>query len=278
MRLTVRASALCLGLAAAALYASGCAAPGRNVASGSQAGGAVTITLQAQTRKLTGRAWTNTDLEATRSIVERRGYLTTAGVTRVTAVPPDKIVLNARRMPTQSEIARLSAPNDLRFYFISELETGRGAALPRWSLAGSAASNEVLIDSQSGKPVTAADLDRAVFTRPPELTTQDFLSNFRAVIAPQGNSVLEFELKPDSAARFEVSTRQHLNKHVAIFLDRQLITAPVLRGPIPGRGVIEGLFTAPRAREIADLLNSGALPVPLIQVSNTPDQGQPPPR
>jgi len=51
---------------------------------------------------------------------------------------------------------------------------------------------------------------------------------------------------------------------IAIFLDEEQITAPVVRSPIvSGRGVIEGGFTNESARTLAIQLESGRLPVPL---------------
>ncbi len=60
---------------------------------------------------------------------------------------------------------------------------------------------------------------------------------------------------------------------VAIFLDNELLTAPVVRTPIlQGRTIIEGNFTLDSARLLATQLNSGALPVP-IRVIRQEDVG-----
>jgi preprotein translocase subunit SecD len=55
-----------------------------------------------------------------------------------------------------------------------------------------------------------------------------------------------------------------INKPLGIFLDGNYVSSPSVRTRIPnGRGVIEGMEIE-KARELAILLNAGALPVPLV--------------
>lgn len=61
----------------------------------------------------------------------------------------------------------------------------------------------------------------------------------------------------------EVTTRLQ-GKQLAIILDGQVISAPVVQNPITdGIGVITGQFTKERAQDLATVLNAGALPVQL---------------
>ncbi len=81
-----------------------------------------------------------------------------------------------------------------------------------------------------------------------------------------------FQLKGEGARRFADVTRQVAgkNRHIPVFLDERCITAPVVQSPITGgRGQISGGFkTVEEARELALLLNSGALPAPIDVVEN----------
>ena len=61
-------------------------------------------------------------------------------------------------------------------------------------------------------------------------------------------------------------TRANQGKHLAIFLDKRLLTAPTINSIIPGKGIIEGNFTLASAKALSDQLNAGALPVPLEEV------------
>ena len=64
--------------------------------------------------------------------------------------------------------------------------------------------------------------------------------------------------------RFAKLTTEHVNERFAIVLDGKVLSAPVIREPIPGgRGQISGNFTTRGANELAVLLRSGALPAPL---------------
>ena len=66
------------------------------------------------------------------------------------------------------------------------------------------------------------------------------------------------------ARRFAKLTTEHVNERFAIVLDGKVLSAPVIREPIPGgRGQISGGFTLQGAKDLAVLLRSGALPAPL---------------
>ena len=66
------------------------------------------------------------------------------------------------------------------------------------------------------------------------------------------------------ARRFAKLTTEHVNERFAIVLDGTVLSAPVIREPIPGgRGPMSGGFTLQGAKDLAVLLRSGALPAPL---------------
>lgn len=66
------------------------------------------------------------------------------------------------------------------------------------------------------------------------------------------------------ARRFAKLTTEHVNERFAIVLDGKVLSAPVIREPIPGgRGQISGGFTVQQAKDLSVLLRSGALPAPL---------------
>ncbi|EKD56640.1 MAG: hypothetical protein ACD_58C00131G0015 [uncultured bacterium] len=63
---------------------------------------------------------------------------------------------------------------------------------------------------------------------------------------------------------FKTITEQNLQKPVAIVLDNQMISAPTVQSVISdGKAVITGKFTLQEAKDLAKLLNAGALPVPI---------------
>jgi protein-export membrane protein SecD len=68
----------------------------------------------------------------------------------------------------------------------------------------------------------------------------------------------------EGGALFEQITRDNVGEQLAIFLDGEIISAPRINEAISGgRATISGGFTPDEARELAQNLNFGALPVPI---------------
>lgn len=66
------------------------------------------------------------------------------------------------------------------------------------------------------------------------------------------------------AKKFGEITKRNVGKQLPIFLDEQLILAPVVNQEIlGGNAVITGNFTPEEAKKISSQLNAGALPVPI---------------
>ncbi len=73
----------------------------------------------------------------------------------------------------------------------------------------------------------------------------------------------------EGAKVFEKITTEHTGEILAIFLDGEAISTPVIQEPIPGgTATITGQFTAIEARDLVQNLNFGALPVPIELVSS----------
>jgi len=105
---------------------------------------------------------------------------------------------------------------------------------------------------------------------PSELTGR-FLKTAEVEINPNtGFPVVALELDPQGAKIFENLTREYLNKPIAIYLDGQPISAPIVRDIIPnGRAIIEGKFTYQEAQDLARKLKQGALPVSITLIGQS---------
>ena len=103
--------------------------------------------------------------------------------------------------------------------------------------------------------LTGAHLQRAEVT---------FSGQTTAVNEPQ----IALQFNSEGTRLFKELTEQNLGRRIAIFVDGELVVAPVVQSVIPnGQAVITGQYTIERAREEATRLNSGALPVSISLLS-----------
>jgi preprotein translocase subunit SecD len=76
------------------------------------------------------------------------------------------------------------------------------------------------------------------------------------------------EFNNEGKKLFADITSKNIGKRIAIFLDGQAISAPVVQTAITdGTAIISGNFTPEDAKQLATRLNSGALPVPIKLIS-----------
>jgi len=102
--------------------------------------------------------------------------------------------------------------------------------------------------------VDGSHLVRARAERAPEFTPYPFVS-------------IEFDA--EGTRLFAEATGRFLQQPIAIVLDDEVISAPIVRAVIPdGRATIEGGFDFEEAAELALLLRSGSLPVELRELES----------
>jgi len=119
--------------------------------------------------------------------------------------------------------------------------------------------------SRGGEDLTTKEvLDLA----PVIMTGSELEPKCRVGSGAGGETVVEFSWRPEAADKFRAFTAGHINQHLAIVLDGEIISAPVIRSAIGRRGQIEGDFSIGEAAELKSLLNAGALPVPLTVEEN----------
>ncbi len=85
----------------------------------------------------------------------------------------------------------------------------------------------------------------------------------------EGAYQISFVLKGDATDLFAEYTTSHTKQYLAIVLDKQIVSAPIIENPITsGQGVISGNFTQEEAQTLAVQLRSGALPIPIKVVES----------
>ncbi|MBP1765000.1 MAG: preprotein translocase subunit SecD, partial [Firmicutes bacterium] len=93
------------------------------------------------------------------------------------------------------------------------------------------------------------------------LTGKD-LKDAKAQIDQSNRNLVSLEFSQEGGEKFADLTRKNVGKHIAILLDKQMLTNPVVEEPISGgKAVITGNRSIEEAQRIAILLRSGSLPV-----------------
>lgn len=135
---------------------------------------------------------------------------------------------------------------------------GRTALLRFCEPVTSSGSGEDVCDSAGQWQQATGIVDQRVIA-----LTGRFLRPNSFVSADQiGNPSVSFELQNEGPELLEQITARLLQRQLAIFLDDELISAPVVNSVIQDRGQITGLSLT-RAQELVIQLNSGALPLQL---------------
>ena len=162
---------------------------------------------------------------------------------------PANFSVVSRKAGYQARLAAFEAP-DARYSFMLE-DNGDGTYRPNFV-------------ARSTEPrVTGEDLKHAEVQRDP--TT--------------GSLSIGFTLSSEGGTKFRTLTRNYKaygaknptdrGRQLAIILDNQLISAPVINSEIGSQGEITGRFSAQEALKLANELNAGALPAPMKILAET---------
>ncbi len=98
--------------------------------------------------------------------------------------------------------------------------------------------------------------------RTPDLTG-DYLADARVTFDRQQRPVVSFAFNPEGGKTFGELTEKNVGRQLAIVLDKQVYSAPVVRERIGAQGQIEGRFTSQQAADLAVVLRSGSLAIPV---------------
>jgi len=114
-------------------------------------------------------------------------------------------------------------------------------------------------------PQTGAVRKIPYLLREKTLMTGEFIKDARVSLDSQFNQpFIPFELTDVGAKLFEQITGANVGKKLAIILDNNVYSAPVIKDRIAGgRAMIEGQFDTKEASDLAIVLRSGSLPAPV---------------
>ena len=99
---------------------------------------------------------------------------------------------------------------------------------------------------------------------PTDLTGADLKQAYVDSDPVDASPVVALEFTEEGGNKFSEITQRNIGKRVAIMLDTEVVSAPVVSSHITdGRAVITGDFTTEEVKHTAIQLNAGALPVPI---------------
>jgi len=189
-------------------------------------------------------------------IIRRRFTALGLGVILAGHPQPDRAGLLVQ-MPRNVELQRLiglaTKPGELAFRMIDSAMT------PEQALAGGAPRGSEVLYGRSDDGKQAYLVERRV------IVTEADLTDAQPVMDQRTNEpVVTFRLGTAGTRKFGQETANGVGRAMAIIIDNEVVSAPLIREPITGgSGQISGNFTVQAAHDLAVLLRSGELPARL---------------
>lgn len=116
--------------------------------------------------------------------------------------------------------------------------------------------------STTSRLINSTDGETLVISRKPVVGGENLIDAQPSF--QEGDPVVSFKFNGLGGKKFGEATKNNIGERLAIVLDNEVISAPVIQSAIlGGNGVISGNFTVKSASDLALLLRSGALPAPL---------------
>jgi preprotein translocase subunit SecD len=124
---------------------------------------------------------------------------------------------------------------------------------------------ERIVDKDTGRVIK-----RVYLVKKQTLMTGDFLTEARVNIDQRYNEpYVAISFNSTGAKLFEQITANNVKRRLAIILDNNVYSAPVIQERIAGGNAqITGSFTMEEAKDLAIVLRSGSLPAPLKMLQN----------
>lgn len=148
----------------------------------------------------------------------------------------------------------------LQFRLVLESKSEADAKKAGWKIS---TGDELQPDKEIIVAGPAKEKDKVLLKVGPTNMTGDLIKNAQVTVA-DGSPQVDFELTGEGKTKFAELTQANVNKQLAIVLDYEVESAPNIKEAITeGKGNITGDFTDQEAKDLAIVINTGALPVEL---------------
>ena len=212
----------------------------------------------------------SSDLDVTRQILEKRAnalgvsevVMQTAGTRRIVAEFPGV-------KDPEYVISSLQQTGLLEFVDTGTTAPQEGSIIKTDYSTGSEPAATVAPEATAAPdttPTPATDQQPVYHT---VMTGKELKSVGVSLLSTTGRYAINFTLTTQGAQIFGTHTTNNVGKILTIVLDKRVISAPSINGPITGgSGEITGNFTADTANALAAQLRYGSLPVPVKVVES----------
>jgi preprotein translocase subunit SecD len=156
-------------------------------------------------------------------------------------------------------IALINQTALLEFKLVDESMTAK-AALEGTVPPGSEILYEVSSDPETGQMIKTTP----VLLKKRTLLTGEHVKDASVRFDQYSEPYVSLSFDSKGARQFARITEENVGKRLAIVLDNNVHSAPVIKEPIPsGEAMISGRYTIDTARDLAIVLRAGALPAPV---------------
>lgn len=129
-------------------------------------------------------------------------------------------------------------------------------------LVGKTAQLQFREQTEIAPEATPSATYKDIFGKETKLTGKHLVQAFVQFDQETGKPIVALEFNEEGKKLFAEITERNIDKPLAIFLDDQMLFAPVVEQKIPdGQAIIRGDYELDQAKELATQLNAGALPV-----------------
>ncbi|MBQ9357997.1 MAG: protein translocase subunit SecD, partial [Abditibacteriota bacterium] len=218
--------------------------------------------------------WPKTDAQAQRDLMDkatntiekRIGGLKGVSEGKAFIQGSDKIVVEIPGIKDSDKaLDTISNTAQLEFYYLKDVQSPSNPG-GKWRISDGGQDEYVFSDGEN--EIYSADKDKVmkevvgVPANKPILTGKDLMPNAKQGISNNTRPVVHVQFNKEGKVIFKEFTKKHVGDTLAIFLNKELLTAPTINEPIlNGEAEISGFRDLEEAKNLANLLNSGALPI-----------------
>jgi preprotein translocase subunit SecD len=140
---------------------------------------------------------------------------------------------------------------------------------PREALRGTVPEGDIILYQKKENPETGRVSKVPFLLKKKTLMTGEVLKDAQVRFDDFNQPYVALELDPRGAKMFDRITAKNVKKRLAIILDDNVYSAPVIQERISGgRAQITGIFDLNEAKDLAIVLRAGALPAPVKILEN----------